>query len=399
MPSPSILRANIETVAPPHFRPANTCLTPRIQAHQMLQNFHHLRHGWFLAIFLFCAAMVLSNAVHWILFRILRRKEQQGTTPGWGIQRHLGGPSRAVFMITCLLFVIPIIPGLSADVLATIRHAVVMVLVCAIGWFLVGCVYVLQTFMLRKYDLKATDNLHARRVHTQFQVFRHLLVGFVVIITIGALLWTSNDPRIWHYGSGLLASAGIASLLLASAAKSTVSNLLAGIQIAFTEPIRIDDVVVIKGEWGRIEEITSAYVVVNIWDLRRLIVPLSYFIENPIENWTRVSSQILGSSFLYVDFSVPIKELREELTRVVHADPNWDGQVLGLQVTNLSEKTMELRCLMSSSDSSKSFDLRCNVREAMIAYIQQHYPEALPTMRIHDLPQLAPANPHPTPQT
>jgi small-conductance mechanosensitive channel len=357
----------------------------------MLQTAHHLAHGWLLAIFLFCAAIVLSNVVHWILFRILRRKEKQGTTAGWGIRRYLGRPSRAVFMLTCLLFVVPIIPGLSTEIIANIRHALVMVLVCAIGWFLVGCVYVLQAFMVRKYDLSATDNRHARRVHTQFQVFRHLLVGFVIIITVGALLWTFNDPRIWHYGSGLLASAGIASLLLASAAKSTASNLLAGIQIAFTEPISIDDVVVIKGEWGRIEEITSAYVVVKIWDLRRLIVPLSYFIENPIENWTRVSSQILGSSFLYVDFSVPVKELREELSRVVHADPNWDGEVLGLQVTNLSEKTMELRCLMSSADSSKNFDLRCNVREAMIGYIQEHYPEAFPTMRIHDLPQVAPA--------
>jgi small-conductance mechanosensitive channel len=235
--------------------------------------------------------------------------------------------------------------------------------------------------MLRKYDLTAADNIQARRIHTQFQVFRHLLIGFVIVITIGALLWTSNDPRIWHYGSGLLASAGIASLLLASAAKSTVSNLLAGIQIAFTELIRLDDVVVIQGNWGRIEEITSAYVVVKIWDLRRLIVPLSYFIENPIENWTRQSATILGSSFLYVDYTVPVEELRQELNHIVKADPLWDGNVLGLQVTNLSEKTMELRCLMSSADSGKSFDLRCNVRERMTAYIQQHYPNAFPTTR------------------
>ncbi len=256
-----------------------------------------------------------------------------------------------------------------------------MALVLSIGWFLIGCVYVFQDFLLRKYDLKATDNINARRIHTQFQVFRRILIGFVFIITAGALLWTFNDPRLWHYGSGLLASAGLASLLLASAAKSSVSNLLAGIQIAFTEPIRIDDVVVIKGEWGKIEEITSSYVVVKIWDLRRLLVPLSYFIENPIENWTRASSQILGSSFLYVDYSVPVEELRQQLNRVVKADPNWDGEVLGLQVTNLSEKTMELRCLMSSADSSRNFDLRCNVREAMTEYIQQRHPTAFPTTR------------------
>jgi small-conductance mechanosensitive channel len=347
----------------------------------MPQNLHHLQHGWFLAIFLFCAAIFLSNGIHWLIFRVLRRNEAKSPMLGWGIQRYLGGPSRAVFMLTCLLFVLPVVPGLPDDLEATLRHVVVMVIVIAMGWFLTGCVYVLQAFMLRKYDLNASDNIQARRVHTQFQVFRHLLIGFVVVITIGALLWTSNDPRIWHYGSGLLASAGIASLLLASAAKSTVSNLLAGIQIAFTEPIRIDDVVVIQGNWGRIEEITSAYVVLKIWDLRRLIVPLSYFIENPIENWTRSSADILGSSFLYVDYSVPVEELRQELDHVVKADPLWDGKVLGLQGTNLSEKTMELRCLMSSADSSRSFDLRCNVREKMTAYIQQHYPNAFPTTR------------------
>jgi small-conductance mechanosensitive channel len=345
-------------------------------------NLHHFRHGWFLAIFLFCGALVLSNAVHWLIFRVLRRKEVAGSAaPSWGIQQYLARPSRAIFILTCILLVVPVIPGLPDNIDATIRHVVVMAIVAALGWFFIGVVYVFQAGLLRKYDLTAADNIRARRVHTQFQVFRRILIGFVLVITGGALLWTFNDPRIWHYGSGLLASAGIASLILASAAKSTASNLLAGIQIAFTEPIRIDDVVVIQGNWGKIEEITSAYVVLKIWDLRRLIVPLSYFIENPIENWTRESAEILGSSFLYVDYSIPVAELRQEFNRVVKADPLWDGKVLGLQVTNLTEHTMELRCLMSSADSSKSFDLRCNVREAMTAYIQQHYPNAFPTTR------------------
>ena len=344
-------------------------------------NLHHLRHGWYLAVFLFCSALVISQFVHWILFRILRRSEIKGSAPGWGIQQYLGHPSRAIFLLTCVLIVLPVVPGLPDALEATMRHWTIMAVVGALGWFFVGLIYVIQAGILRKYDLKAADNIRARRIHTQFQVFRRLLIGFVMVVTAGALLWTFNDPRIWHYGSGLLASAGIASLIIASAAKSTASNLLAGIQIAFTEPIRIDDVVVINGEWGKIEEITSAYVVVKIWDLRSMIVPLSYFIDNPIVNWTRTSSQILGTSFLYVDYSVPVEELRQELDRIVRADPLWDGEVLGLQVTNLSERTMELRCLMSSADSSKSFDLRCNVREKMTAYIQQHYPEAFPTTR------------------
>ena len=208
-----------------------------------------------------------------------------------------------------------------------------------------------------------------------------MLIVFVVIVDIGALLWTFNDPRIWHYGSGLLASAGIASLVLATAAKSTAANFLAGLQIAITEPIRIDDVVVIQGEWGRIEEINSAYVVVRIWDLRRLIVPLNYFIENSIQNWTRESSDIMGTAFLYVDYSIPVEDLRRQLEEIVHPSPLWNKQVCGLQVTNLTDRSMELRCLMSSRNSSENFDLRCLVREKMIAWIQQNHPMAFPTAR------------------
>lgn len=241
--------------------------------------------------------------------------------------------------------------------------------------------YVLQSVMLRKYDLNAENNIQARRVHTLFQLFRRVLLFFVVVVDLGVLLWSFNDPRIWHYGSGLLASAGVASLILATAAKSTAANFLAGAQIALTEPIRIDDVVVVQGEWGRIEEITTAYVVVKIWDLRRLIVPLTYFIENSFQNWSRQDTNIMGTAFLYVDYSIPVEELRQQLNTIVHPSPLWDKNVCGLQVTNLSERTMELRCLMSSHNSSMNFDLRCLVREQMTAWIQEHYPEAFPTTR------------------
>ena len=345
------------------------------------QHAHHLPHGWFLAIFLFCAAIVLSNAVHWVIFRIVKHKAAHGASRGWGIQQHLGRPSRAVFMLTCLLFVVPVIPRLPQWLARDIRHGIFMAIVCAMGWFLVGCVYVLQAFLLRKYDIKAADNIRARQMYTQFQVIRHLLVGFVAVVTAGVLLWTFNDQRLWHYGSGLLASAGIASLLLASAAKSTVSNVLAGIQIAFTEPIRIDDVVVIQGDWGRIEEITSAYVVVKIWDLRRLIVPLSYFIENPIENWTRKSADILSYPYIYVDYSVPVAELRAEFEKYVKQHPLWDGKGMGLQVTDWSAQAMQIRCLVTCRNSSDSFNIGCDIREHMATYIQQHYPQAFPMSR------------------
>jgi small-conductance mechanosensitive channel len=339
------------------------------------------QHRWFFVIFMFCGALVLANVLHFVLFRLLKRKEVSGGQLGWGLQTYLGRPARFIFLLTCVLIVIPFVPGIPSGIEQTTRHIVFMIIVGSLGWFAIGLVYVGQAFLLRKYDLTAADNMNARRVHTQFQVFRRIAIAFVVVLTIGALLWTFNDPRIWHYGSGLLASAGIASLVLATAAKSTASNFLAGLQIAFTEPIRIDDVVVVAGEWARVEEITSAYVVLKIWDLRRLIVPLSWFIENPFANWTRQSTNILTTSFLYLDYVVPVKELRAHFADVLKASGKWDGGVMALQVTNLTAQAMEIRCLMGAKDSSTAFDLQCIVREEMMEWVKENYPTAFPNMR------------------
>ena len=347
----------------------------------------HFRHGWFFVIFLFCGAIVFANLFHFVLFRLVRRKEAKSSTRGLGLRKHLAGPARAIFLLTCVLISVPFIPGIPDRWDHLIRHGVFMIIVASLGWFAVGCIYILQAVLLRRYDLTAADNVRARRVFTQFQIFRRIAITFVVVITIAALLWTFNDPRIWHYGSGLLASAGVATLIVAAAAKSTASNFLAGLQIALTEPIKIDDVVVVQGEWGRIEEITSAYVVIRIWDLRRLIVPLSWFIENAFANWTRESSKILTTSFLYLDYEVPVKELRAQLERIVKASSYWDGDAIGLQVTNLTDRSMEIRCLMSASDSSKAFDLQCLVREEMMDWVRENYPTAFPTARFAARPE------------
>ncbi len=251
-----------------------------------------------------------------------------------------------------------------------------------LGWLAISAVYLFEAVIQRRYDITQADNLRARQIHTQIQFFRRILLALVVMLDAAAVLWSLHDPQLWKFGTGLLASAGLASLILATAARSTASNLLAGMQIALTEPIRIDDVVVIAGEWGRIAEITSTYVVVNIWDQRTLIVPLSYFIEQPFANWTRSGAAIMGTAFLYLDYSVPVEPLRAELQRIVQQSPLWDGRVCGLQMTNLTEHTIELRCLMSSTDSGRNFDLRCFVREKMIEFVRTHYPQALPAMRM-----------------
>ncbi|MGC2398531.1 MAG: mechanosensitive ion channel domain-containing protein [Acidobacteriaceae bacterium] len=342
-----------------------------------------IHRTWFLPIFLFCSVIVFGNVAHFVIFHVLRRRDKEKKDSRWGsVQQYLSHPARAVFLITCLLIVLPYVPQLSPGVVTILRQGMVMALIIALGWFAIGWVYVFQNTILRRYDLSAENNISARRVHTQFELFRRMLITFIVIVDIGALLWTFNDPRIWHYGSGVLASAGIASVIVATAAKSTVANLLAGLQIAVTEPIRIDDVVVVQGEWGRVEEINSAYVVIRVWDLRRLIVPLNYFIENSFQNWTRLSSDILGTAFLYVDYSIPVEDLRQQLNAIVHASPLWDGKVCGLQVTNLTERAMEIRCLVSSRNASENFELRCLVREKMTAWIQQNHPTAFPTARI-----------------
>jgi len=339
-------------------------------------------HDWMIGIFLFCAVVIFGNGIHYFVFQLLRKKQAEAKRKGLGIQKFLAKPARAVFLTIGVLIAMPMVPAIPPLIRDRIEQAAEILLVLFLGWLALGGVYVFQAVMQNRFDITLADNLRARRIHTQIQFFRRMLIAMVVVLDAAALLWSLHDPQLWKFGTGLLASAGLASLVLATAAKSTASNLIAGMQIAFTEPIRIDDVVVIAGEWGRIAEITSTYVVVNIWDQRTLIVPLSYFIEQPFANWTRSGADILGTAFLYVDYSVPVSALRAELERVAKETPLWDKRVCGLQVTDLTAHTMELRCLVSSADSGRSFDLRCLVREKMIEFVRENYPQALPTMRV-----------------
>ena len=227
------------------------------------------------------------------------------------------------------------------------------------------------------YDI--ADNYRARGILTQTRVLTRTLSSIIVVIGIAAGLMVF--PGVREIGTGLLASAGVLGLAVGLAAKPIFGNLLAGLQIAFTQPIRLDDVVIVEGEWGRIEEITRSYVVVKIWDERRLIVPLQFFIENPFQNWTRGSANILGTVFLWLDYRMPVDPLREELSRLCESDPDWDRRVAIIQVTEANEHAMQLRVLMSSSDAARNFDLRCRVREGLIEYIQTHYPQCFPTTR------------------
>ncbi len=324
-------------------------------------------------------AVIVSWASHRVIFAVAKRITiRTESTLDNSIVRHGEKPAQLILPLLVILLVLPLSP-LPATVEQPVRHLIGLGLIGALGWLLIALVEVFDDLVSLRHSVDVRDNLAARRIRTQVEVLRRIAVSVIIVITISIMLMTF--PAIRHLGEGLFASAGVAALVAGLAARSTMSNLLAGMQIALTQPIRLDDVVIVDGEWGRIEEIGTTYVVVCIWDLRRLIVPLSYFIEQPFQNWTRQTSELLGTVFIYADYNVPIQEVRTELRRILGTSDLWDGKTWGLQVTNATEKTIELRALMSASDSSRAWDLRCSVRERLIHFLQERYPESLPKMR------------------
>ncbi|HKK03941.1 MAG TPA: mechanosensitive ion channel domain-containing protein [Gammaproteobacteria bacterium] len=259
------------------------------------------------------------------------------------------------------------------------RPLLVTLLIFGIGMLLSGLTRVLEDVLVRRMQMDVADNLRARKFHTQFRILRRVLALVIWVLAGSAILLQFDGFR--QFGSGLLASAGIASLVIGFAAQRTLGNLIAGFQIAMTQPIRLDDVVVVENEWGRIEEITLTYVVVKIWDERRLVLPIGYFLEKPFTNWTRQTSEILGTVYLHVDYSVPIDALREQLKELVKDHEDWDGRVAEIVAYESRQTTLEIRALVSARDSGAAWRLRCHAREGLVTYLQQHHPTALPRFR------------------
>lgn len=255
-----------------------------------------------------------------------------------------------------------------------------VLLIISLAWGLIAIIRMFKLIFLEKYDTSEEDNLKSRKFHTQFNILERIIVFLIVLISIGLILMLFEEVR--RIGISLFASAGITGVIIGFAAQRIIAAVLAGLQIAITQPIRIDDVVIIENEWGRIEEITLTYVVVNIWDKRRLIVPTTYFFEKPFQNWTRTTSEIMGTVYIYTDYNVPIDALRNELTRLLESSDLWDKKVNVLQVTDAKEKSIEIRALVSAKDSGAAWDLRVYVREKLIEFIQKNYPECLPKTRV-----------------
>jgi small-conductance mechanosensitive channel len=337
-----------------------------------------ISHPWTRFALVVIIALAVAALVHRAVDIFLRRLALRHPM-GASIVARANTPLEAIVPLVAVLVAFRAAPDEPARLIDGLEHLVGIGLIGACTWFLVRCIGALEATVTRFNPIDLEDNLRARRLQTQVRVLSR--TAMVVIIVLGIAVALMTFPGVRQFGASLLASAGIAGLAVGLAAKPVLGNLIAGIQIALTQPIRIDDVVIVEGEWGKVEEITSTYVVVKIWDERRMIVPLQYFIETPFQNWTRTSSQILGSVLLWFDYGLPLEPLRGELERICKAAPEWDGRVMVLQVVDSTDKAMQVRALMSSANSGKSFDLRCKVREGLIAFVRRECPSFLPRLR------------------
>jgi small-conductance mechanosensitive channel len=338
---------------------------------------------WATSLIVMAAAVLLAWWLHDVVFAALERWVSGQDLFRRSLVSRMQGPSRLAAIMLATALAATIAP-LSDGEAAAVRQVTIVGIVVVTDWFLLTALHVWLVVYLRRHKLDSEDNLLARKHVTQSRILERIARTLIVILTFAAALMTFDSVR--QYGVGLFASAGAASLVLGLALQPMLKNLIAGVQLAITQPIRIDDALLVNNEWGNVEEITSSYVVIRLWDWRRMIVPLSYFIEQPFQNWTRESSALIGTVFLYVDFTVPVAELREKLEEIAHASKLWDGRVLALQITDFKESTMEIRMLVSAGTAPRTFDLRCEIREKMIAFVQQRYPEALPRVRtdLHD---------------
>jgi small-conductance mechanosensitive channel len=333
---------------------------------------------WAIDIGLFAIALALAVLVHQILYRIAIRLVGSAELFWRALVIRTEAPTRFGLAILALTMATAVAP--LPDQGAAIAHRILLfAFIMLLGWVALTALDIWVTIYLRRYTTVAAGDLLARKHITQTRILRRIAATLLVMITVSACLMTFDPVR--QYGVSLLASAGAAGIVVALALQPVLKNIFAGIQLAVTQPIRIDDAVIVENEWGNVEDITTTYVVVRLWDWRRLVVPLSYFIEKPFQNWSREGTELIGTVLLYADYTAPVAELRRKLTEILADSPLWDRKVANLQVTDLRENTIEIRMLLSASTAGRVFDLRCEVREKIVEYLQAAHPSALPRWR------------------
>jgi small-conductance mechanosensitive channel len=288
------------------------------------------------------------------------------------------GPTRLALLLIILALALPVAP-LAGNTASTVARLLGLATICLLGWVALTVLHIGADLYLMRFRLDVEDNLLARKHITQIRVLERVMDVVIVLVTIGFALMTFDAVR--QYGVTLFASAGVAGIVAGLAARPVLTNFLAGVQLAVAQPIRIDDAIIVENESGNVEEITFSYVVVRLWDLRRMVVPLSYFIEKPFQNWTRTGGELIGSVFLYVDHTAPVDAIRKKLSEIATQSKLWNGKVVSLQVSDCKETTIELRALVSANTAAATWDLRCEVREKLIDFLQREYPSALPRRR------------------
>ncbi|MBS0220954.1 MAG: mechanosensitive ion channel family protein [Proteobacteria bacterium] len=334
--------------------------------------------NWLIAVLALVAAASLALLLHGAAVRLARRL----ISPQHAFMQSLLSSTRSLSRMALVLLAVAIVlPAVPLDKHATgiVARWLFVLFIILLGWTGITALMLATDFYLTRSQIDQHSNPLARKHVTQIRVLRRVIVTLAIIVTVAAALMTFDSVR--QYGVSLIASAGAAGLVVGLAVRPLLTNLFAGIQLAITQPIRIGDAVIVENEWGWVEEITGTYVVIKIWDWRRLVVPLSYFLETPFQNWTRQSTDLIGTVLLWVDYTVPVAPVRARLEEVARASNLWDGQVVNLQVVDSNERAVQLRALVSARSSPEAWDLRCEVREKLILFLQREYPGALPKQR------------------
>jgi small-conductance mechanosensitive channel len=325
-------------------------------------------------------AALVVGVVATVLLRViaLRYAERRGSRAARSLATRTTGPLLVVlpiFLTRLVHWLTELEPAANPNV----QHAATLLLLVGFAWLAIALIGVLEAYLRERLLAGVRDDVRAMRVLTRVTILGRALTVVIIVLTAAGVLVTFPEGR--AIGTSILASAGIVGVLLGVAARPAAENLIAGLQVAFTEPFRLEDVVIVEGEWGRIEEITATYVIVRVWDLRRLVIPLRYFIEKPFQNWTRSGADLLAQVTLELDYSTPVDELRRRVGEIVASSEHWDGGSWSVQVVEAGERTMRVRVLASAHDSSRAWDMRCEIRERLIAYLQKNHPDALPRIR------------------
>ncbi|MCJ1681225.1 mechanosensitive ion channel family protein [Streptomyces sp. APSN-46.1] len=329
-------------------------------------------------------SVVITLLAGWLLDLLLRRADaRHSETPLWGLLRRC----RLPFQLTLCTSLVRgsyrqarVLPDHAVGV----GRALTLILIAGAAWLLVRIATAAVDSMYARYAAGSPDDARVRRVRTQVTLIQRVVTAAVVVVAGASMLLTFPPMR--AFGASMLASAGVLGIVAGIAAQSSLSNLFAGLQIAFGDTVRIGDTVVVDGEWGKVEEITLTFLVVRTWDERRITMPVSYFTSKPYENWSRGGAQMTGTVFLHLDHSAPVPLMREWLADILKETPEWDGRGSGLVVTDTTPHTIQVRATVTAKDADDLWTLRCAVRERLIAWLVEHHPYALPRVTTEAAP-------------